>query len=55
MIIYLAGMASEARHMQHRTGYEHVLLSYFAHVKRNYRWLKRRKEREDASGQNKDT
>ena len=46
MIIYLAGASAGVRKMPHRKQYEHVLFSKALYVKRDFEWLKRRKERE---------
>lgn len=46
MIIYLAGQAQEARKLKNKHLFRHVLFSNYLFCKRNFRYLKKLKEKE---------
>lgn len=46
MIIYMAGQATEAPRLKYRALYKHVLFSFFAHSKKNFKALKKTRLKE---------
>ncbi len=46
MIIYLAGQGSGMRRAHRNDLYQHVLFSHYHYLKKNYAWMKRRKQKE---------